>query len=195
MTRITKSLDTSIQAIFTAFFSLVMVLAGCGPSQDEQLAQKEAGKKDHLQEEKQEKQYQIAEVEREFNAIYFPPPEINASSFTYEIQKFFEVHKEDNIVFEGHLEDIETSENNILVEFVYPIGSLFFSTNIAVRFRLTATESNISKLLEAKRRNTMFSLNHRYYIEGPDFLVIAEINDIQRVRMYEFGGSTNGREC
>lgn len=194
MTRNTKSYDTSIQALLTAFLVLLMALAGCGQTQDERHAQKEAERKDHLQKERQEKQRQIAGVEREFNAIYFPPPEIEATSFTYEIQKFFEVHKEDTIVFEGHLEDIEASENNVLVEFLYPIGSLFFGTKIAIRFRLTATESNIDELLEAKRRNTLFSLNHRYYIDGPDFLVIAKINDIQRVRMYEFGGSANGEE-
>ena len=142
--------------------------------------------------EAEKKQRMIAEVERRFNAVYFPPQEIKATSFTYEIQKFFKAHAEDTIVFKGYLEDIEASENNIIVELVCPIGEFYFFTKMAIRFRLTVLKNNVGEFLEAKRSDPM--LPSLRYFDEPDYFVIAKIMNIQRVRKYEFDGSANGEE-
>ena len=188
MTHNTKTLNAAIQAILTVLLGLIILLAGCGPSYEERQAQKEAERKEKLR----KKQHKIAEVERRFNAVYFPPQEIKATSFTYEIQKFFEVHTDDTIVFKGYLEDVEASENNVVVEFLCPIGEFYFLNKTAIRFRLTVPENNVDEFLEVKRSDPiLYSLR---YFDQPDHFVIANIMNLQKVHKYEFDGSANGEE-
>lgn len=167
-----------------AMLILAILFIGCGPSYEERKAQSRK-----TQEEEKRK---IEEVERKFNAVYFPPQEIKATSFTYKIQKFFEIHADNTIVFKGYLEDLEASENNVIVEFVCPIGEFYSLTNMAIRFRLTVPENNVGEFLKAKRSDLM--LPSLLYFDEPDYFVISKIMNIQRVRKYEFDGSANGEE-
>ena len=192
MTSITKTLNAPIQPLLTAFLGLLILLAGCGPSYEERQAQKEAERKELLRKAQQEKQIKIAEIERRFNAVYFPPQEIKATSFTYEIQKFFEVHADDTIVFRGYLEDVEALEDNVLIEFVCPIAQFYFLTKVAIRFRLAISGNNVGEFLKAKRSDPM--LPSLRYLSEPDYFVTAKIMNIQRTRKYVFDGSANGEE-
>lgn len=179
-----RKLGFTNQSILAMFICLIILCTGCGPSYEEKQAQKEA--------ERKEERRKIAEVERRFNAVYFPPQEITATSFTYEIQKFFDVHADHTIVFKGYLGDVEASENNVLVEFVCLIGEFYFFNKVAVRFRLTYPENNVGEFLKAKRSDPMVP-SLRYFYE-PDYFVIAKIMNIKRVRKYEFNGSANVEE-
>jgi hypothetical protein len=192
MMRHAKKLKFPIPAMRTAFLALVILMFGCGPSYEERQAQKEAEGKEQLRQEQAEEERKIAEVERRFNAVYFPPPEITATSFTYEIQKFFKMHADDPIVFKGYLEDVVASQNDVLVEFVCPIGELYFLAEMSIRFKLTLPENNVGEFLEAKRSDPMIpSLR---YLDEPDYFVIAKILNVQIVRKYEFDGHSDGED-
>ncbi len=142
--RKSKFLDRSILAIVISF---AILCTGCRTSHKERQTQKEAERKEKTRKKQEKEKRKDAEIVARFNAVYFPPQNIGSTSFTYEIQKFFEMHSENNIVFKGYLEDIEATGNNIFVEFVCPIGEDYFLTKMAIRFRLSVPESKLSKLL------------------------------------------------
>lgn len=180
------------QSILAMFLGIVILITGCRPSYEERQAQKEAERKEQEQKKQEEEKRKIGEIEGRFNAIYFPPQNIVATSFTYEIQKFFEEHSDDTIVFQGYLEDIEATENNTFVEILCPIGENYFLTKMAIRFRLTVPESKVGQFLEAEITDPM--LRSLRFIYGPDYFITSRIIKIQRVRKYEFDGTANGDE-
>jgi hypothetical protein len=187
-----RKLGFPYRPILAIFIGLVILCTGCGPSYEERQAQKEAEKKEQTRKKQEEEKGKIADIEARFNAVYFPPQNIGSTSFTYEIQKFFEVHSENNIIFKGYLEDIEAKENNIFVEFVCPIEENYFLTKKAIYFRLAVPESKLGQFLEAKRADPM--LSSLRFIYGPDYFVVSKINKTQRIRKYEFDGNANGEE-
>lgn len=172
-------LDRSLSAMF---IGLIILFTGCGPSYEEQKANKEAEIEERARKHREERKRKITELEARFNAVYFPPQNIDSTSFTYEIQKFFEVHSENNIIFTGYLEDIEVTENNIFVEFVRPFEKYY--TKFHICFRLTVRESKLGQFLEAKRVDPVFLRSGRI-IYGPGYFVVSKIKKAERVRKYE----------
>lgn len=172
-------------AMFTCF---VILLAGCGPSYEERQQQRETKREEYAQKLQEEERLKIAEVTTRFNAVYFPPKGIEPASFTYEIQTFFEEHADDTIVAKAYLEDLEVSGNDVVVEFLCPIGD-YFITKKGVRLRLIVPKRGVGEILKAKRSDPLL----RYLFE-PDYLVIAKIMSVHKVRKYEFDGYANADE-
>ena len=130
-------------------------------------------------EEKEQKQLKIAEMEKKFDAVYFPPKQIDGRSFTYEVQEFFKKHAGDTVVFRGYLKDIEASKENALVEFVC-IGERFLLSAANVRFRFAVSKSDVGEFMKAKD-----------YLER-DYFIAARIMDVKIVRTYECHGNGDG---
>lgn len=166
-------------------------MAGCGPSLDERKAKEESKRKEQIKIDQKDEKHRIEELERKYDAVYFPPQEIGSSSYTYEIQNFFKLHEDDNIVLEGYLEDIEASENTVVVEFLLPLGNYFFSKE-GIRFRLTVPDKNVGELLKRKRSNPYMSSLR--FLSNADYLVIAKVINLQKIRKFEFDGTKNGEE-
>lgn len=184
-----RSLNHMILAILLI---LVLLGTGCGPPYEERMEQQESERKEQEWKNKEEEKRKIDEVASKYNAVYFPPQNISATSFTYELEKFFKSHSGNPIVFRGYLEDIEETENNIFVEFICPLGKNKFLAKTAIRLRLTVPESKVVQFLEGERADSMLRLLR--YIQGPDYFIVAKIINIQRVRKYEFYGSAYGEE-
>ncbi|MFQ5962885.1 MAG: hypothetical protein ACE5KZ_01210 [Candidatus Scalinduaceae bacterium] len=181
-----KSTSTTHLA-YTIILSLLLLSSGCGPSYEERRSQEEAERKERVQKSQKEERLKIDELKSKYSAVYFLPQNLGVSSFTYEIQKFMEAHSKNPILFKGYLEDIEKTENDIVVEFLCP-----YVNKTTIRFRLTASEDNVKQFLGAKREGFMFR-SFRYFSE-PDYFVVAKIDELNRSRTYELYGSTSGYE-
>ncbi len=183
-------------------FGMVVFIVGCDQSQtaEERKAQEEADRKTQIQKIQKEKRLKIEEIERKYDAVYFPPENIGKNSFTFEIQRFFLTHAKVPIFFKGYLEDIEKTEDGIIIEFLSPlvpssIGGDYFSSEAAVRFRLIIQENKVEQFLKGKRGNSMLrSVFRSLRINVPNYFVVAQIENIRKIRKYQVDGSSRGEE-
>lgn len=179
-------------AVLTVIVSLSFLSTGCGPSHEERQAKKEAERKELIQKNEEKEKRAIDQVANKHNAIYFPPKNLGATAFTYEFQEFFKSHSQEPLVFKGYLEDVEQTEKGIIVEFLSPLGEDFLVNKKAVRFRLTIPESFVDQFLKGKREDSDLHLFR--YIYGPDYYVVAKIENMRSSCIYEFDGTANGEE-
>ena len=186
------NLGFAYQSILAIFISLLILFEGCGPSYEEQQVQKESERKEQARKKQEQEKQRIEKLEVRFNAVYFPPHNIHSTSFTFEIQRFFEKHSENNIIFNGYIEDIEATEKNIFVEFLCPIEENYFLTEKAIYFRLAISEGKLDQFLDVERDDRVMSFLR--FLDRPDYFVISKISKIKRIRNYEFDGSVIGDE-
>jgi hypothetical protein len=163
---------------------------GCEPSYENQQAKKEEERKESIRKEEAKIKKIHDQILEKHNANDFPPQDLGPSVFTYELQKFFGKYAGRIFLFKGYLEDVEKTEHGIVVEFLCPLGENYFMHKTAIRFRLTASESQIAQLLQVKREDPM--LRSIRYISDPDYFVVAKISDIGKTRRYDFVGTARG---
>ena len=178
--------------ILIILFCLAFFIIGCGPSYEERQAKKEAETQELISEKEAKIKILSDQISEKHNAISFPPENIGATSFTYEIQRFLSSNPDKPVLFKGFLEDIETMGNSVVVEFLCPLGKEFFINKTAIRFRLIIAEEKLKQLLSKKREDPIVS-SFRYF-DGPDYFVVAKIDGLKRSRRYEFNGSVSGDE-
>jgi len=183
-------MNNNVKKIYSFFGLLIMfiflLVIGCGESQyNKQVKEKE-----------QENFMQIEELRNQiiqkYNAVYFPPDNIDANSFTYEIQNFFNKQTQKLFAFEGYLEDIEQANDKIIIEFLCPIGKSSVIDIEFIRFRLSITRD----LIQQFHSNNVddFSMPFLHYLHDPDYLIIASIDDVRNSRIYTFNGYDIGEE-
>ncbi len=204
MTRTTHTLHTPIHAVLTACLSFIILLGGWEPWEEEQRLHKERilekGRQysEQLRKEREarqaEKQRQRVELERRFNAIFFPPPEINNTLYTYETQKYFEAHAGDTFLFKGYLEDMVASDNQVVAEFIYWMHGPGFGRKVAIRYQLTVPEDRMQPLLGGKRFDERFSpARQGTLFGGAEYYIKAKIRNLERVPTYEVGREGKSR--
>ena len=186
-----KTKSISLSSI-TIIVCLLFFLTGCGQSYEERQEKKEAERKELIRKNDEKERLAIGQIASKHNAILFPPKNLSATAFTYTYQKNFKAHSRDPIVFKGYLEDIEQTENGIIVEFLCPLEENYFINKKALRFRLTISENSVDQFLKGKRKDPMLHLLR--YLYGPDYYVVAKIEHVRSYRMYEFDGTANGEE-
>ena len=146
-----------------------------------------------VKDKEQESFLQIEETKNQliqkYNAVYFPPDSIDASSFTFEIQNFFKKQSNKLFAFEGFLEDIEQENDKIIIEFLCPIGKYSVIDIEFIRFRLSITNDQI-KQFHSKNIDD-FTMSFLHYLDTPDYLIIASIDDVIKSRIYTFNGYNN----
>jgi hypothetical protein len=179
-----KQRSFQVMIYLVILFSLMVSATSCGPTRE---AKEEVERKELIRKKEAKLKMISDQVSEKHNAIYFPPKNLQTNPYTYELQKFFENYADRNILFKGYLEDIEKTEQGIVIEFLCPLGEEFYINKAALRFRLTATEENIKQFLEVKRDDSLF-LSLRYFSD-PDYFVVAKIAKLMRTRRYEFGSS------
>ena len=161
--------------------SLSLFSTGCGQSYEEREAKK-AEERERIRKNEEKEKLAIDQLAKKHNAIYFPPKTLGVDSFIYEFQEFFKIHSKKPILFKGYLEDIEQTKNGIIVEFIDPLGS-FYLNKKAIHFILTISESSVKPFLKLKRNEMAYSpLMRNLY--GPDFIVIAKIENIMSSHKY-----------
>ncbi|MCK4655034.1 MAG: hypothetical protein KAU01_11385 [Candidatus Cloacimonetes bacterium] len=168
------------------FILIILFFIGCGESlYDKQVKEKE--QKEFLREEEIRNQ-----LNKKYNAVYFPPDNIDANSFTYEIQDFFKKQSHNLFAFEGYLEDIEQTNDDIIIEFLCPIGNSSLISKDFIRFKLSITHDLIKQFPANKEDD--FRMNFLRYMHDPDYLIIASIDDVKGSRIYTFNGYDIGEE-
>jgi len=129
----------------------------------------------------------LASACRPHTAIEFPPQSLKGPVYTYELQRFFKEHAENLILFRGYLEDIEETAKELTVEFTnFSTATAFGQPTIA--FRLKTTPAQVEKLLDREPIDPIL----RFFRRGASDLVVARIEDLKKVRRYEFGGRSHG---
>jgi len=180
-------------ALLTVVISITCFNTGCGPSYENRQSKNEEERKELIPKNQENEKRIIGQIVNKNNAVYFPPENLGDTAFTYDFQEFFKTHSQKSFVFKGYLEDIEQTENGIIVEFFCPIGRFHFITEKGIRFRLTISEDSVKQFLKRERKNPMV-LGSRSYIDGPDYYVVAKVKKIERSRIYMFDGTANGEE-
>lgn len=175
--------------LLTVIIGITLLTTSCGPSYEER---KEKERKELVRKSEEKGERVMGEVANKYDAVYFPPKNFVATAFTYELQEFLKAHSQKSLVFKGYLEDIEQTKHGIIVKFLCPLGEDYFISKKAIRFRLTISEDSVKQFLEGKREEPMlYSLR---YIYGPDYYVVAKVEDIESSSMYRFHGTANGEE-
>lgn len=178
-----------LHTVFMALLGLMLLLASCGETRKEKEEKEESERKEQQQIKQKAEQQRIEDLEKKYNAVYFPPNEIRASALTYSIQKYFEKYTNQPIVFKGYLEDLEALGNSVVVEFYVPFGDSLRS-NEGIRFRLTVPEEKVKILLLAKRPDPYFrSLR---FISKEDYVVVAKVENLQKIPTYRIDGTIEG---
>jgi hypothetical protein len=173
-------------------FSGVNLSVPGGESYEEKQQKKERDRKELNSKNAKIEELKISRIESANNANYFPPETIGASSYSYEIQQFFEEGKEKPVVFKAFLEDIEKTETGILVDLLTPLGRNFIIDNRSVLFRLVVPEEKLKIFLAGKRKDPL-AASIRYYF-GADYYIVAAISSARRIRQYEYEGASEGEE-
>ena len=73
-----------------------------------------------------------------------------------------------------------------------PLDELYFINKKAIRFRLIISEDSVKQFFKVKQEDPMLQLLDLFY--GPDYYVVARIENIESSRIYRFDGTANGEE-
>ncbi|MCA9466996.1 MAG: hypothetical protein KC643_16335 [Nitrospira sp.] len=166
--------------------ALLLLPVSCGESKKD----KDKWEEQKRVEQAAEKQF-IRELERKYNALYFPAEQLGGDVFTYSLQKTFEQYANHPIIFKGFLEDIEAFEATVVAEFSVIFGSPL-SGKESIYFRLTIPDRALNGLLEGRRADP-HSKSIRFLLsKGGDYFVVADVGNIQKIPTYEIDGSKNG---
>jgi hypothetical protein len=160
---------------------------GCGPSSKEREAQQ---KEANLRAKKQAESELLEQIASKFNPLSFPGKDISSQAFTYELQHFFKQHTGHALLFRAYMEDIEETEEGIMVEFTYRLGSDILNES-RISFHLKANKDQAETLLNKPRPRLGLFFRSLPFIWEPDYFVIAKVHDISRARRYEFRGSAH----
>ena len=172
--------------------SITCFTNGCGSSHGERQTKNEVERKELVRKNEEKEKSVMSQLVNKHNAVYFPPESLGPTAFTYEFQEFFKIHSQRAFVFKGYLEDIEQTENGIIVEFLCPLGENYFVDKKAIRFRLTISEDSVKQFF---RREQEDPLRHSLrYLFSPDYYVVARVKNVKSYRIYRFDGTDNGEE-
>ena len=142
---------------------------------------KEQEKKEATERQRQKEEQLLSHLVGDYEISHFPPREFNDFLYIYEFQKYFANQSDKHIAFRGYLKDLEQTDNNLFVEFSYGISA-------KIAFRLQITDMHATNFLNKKRTNPIDRvLGQLFY--GPDYLVVAKVKNISKIRKYEIAGT------
>jgi len=183
-----KPIQKSISFLILIYFSFFVV--GCPSSYKEQQLKRDVqikAKKEVLRKKEENIKLLCKQMAEKYNATSFPPDTLKSSVFTYELQQALSAVKNRIFLFKGHLNDIEKTDQGIVVEFFCPVGETLYINEIIVCFRLTIVGENAKQFLAINQKNR-FSDDY-YDLYNPDYLIVAKIIGLKKIKRYELTGS------
>ena len=177
--------------ISSMIFALSFV-AGCGPSYEEKEAKKEQERKEVVERQRQKEKQLLSHIMGKYEISHFPPEEFKNYLYTYELQKYFANQSNEHVAFKGYLEDLEQTDNNIFIEFSCVISNEFFINPAVIAFRLQITEKQAANFLNKERADSLDRLLG--FFRDPDYIVVAKVKNISKIRKYEISGSPIGED-
>ena len=183
-----KCHEFPINSLIMALLAILYLsVIGCGPSSKEREAQQ---KEASLRAKKQAESELLEKIAAKFNPLSFPGKDISSQAFTYELQHFFKQHTGRALLFRAYMKDIEETEEGIMVEFTYRLGSDILNES-RISFHLKANKDQAETLLNNPRLPLGLFFRSLPFIWEPDYFVIAKVHNISRARRYEFRGSAH----
>ena len=182
------SKTTSILAVtfvLTFFF-------GCGPSYEEKQAIKEKARKEAIERQQAEEKQLLSQLIGKYEIVHFPPSDFTDSIFTYELQKYFESQSNNYIAFRGYIEDLEKINGKIYIEFSCVISNEIVIDPTIIAFRLEVSEKQANELIKNERPDSIERLIG--FFRDPDYLVVAKIKGISKIKKYEVSGTPIGED-
>ena len=175
--------------ISSMIFALSFMI-GCGPSYEEKQAKKKQEEKKAAERQRQEEKKLLSHLTGKYEISFFPPEEFKNSFYTYELQKHFADQSDKHIAFKGYLVDLEQTDNNTFIEFSCAINPELYNPDRMV-FRLQITEKQAANFLNKKYAplDRLLSRSLMRYLLGPNYLIIARVNNVSKIRKYEISGS------
>jgi YD repeat-containing protein len=179
-----------MQIRITFFKALTMAVAfciiACGPSPREEREAEEAKRDAERIVRQNQWQEILSELSDRFNAVTLDE-QLNSGSYTYELQRFFDEHSGDNILFEGYLGDLEQTPKGLFVEVAYKLRKSMFNAPSLIVFRMSADGEMVDKILRAERVTGW--KRESLYLRSPNCAIVADVNGIEKVKRYEYSGS------
>lgn len=178
----------------TVYLLLVGIISvfGCGQSNEERRAAREAEWAQRRNEIAKEEAKLRDQLESRHGKLRLFPGTIRSNAYTYELQQFFNTNRNTNIIFKGHLEDIEKTETGTIAKFSSLLGEDTIVSPTVIIFRLKVKDEQIPALLQADRFETFYR-SFRFLLE-PRYMVVAQIDSVSRIRRYEFASSGSEEE-
>ncbi|MFC1862845.1 hypothetical protein ACFL1Z_02700, partial [Thermodesulfobacteriota bacterium] len=92
----------------------------------------------------------------------------------------------------GYIEDLEKINDKIYIEFSCIVSNKNYIAPAVLLFRLEVTEKQAIELISKERPSSIDRLIGFY--RDPDYLVMAKVNDISKIKKYEVSGSVGNDE-
>ena len=119
-------------------------------------------------------------------ASIFPPRDLGTGAFTYDLQQALLESNSGMIAFRGYLNDMGDTRDGVLVEFLCALSEEYVPGQTIMAFSLRASQEVAQDLLEVARPDPRF--HSLRFMDAPDFVVVARVEDIRRTKRYEFTG-------
>lgn len=179
-------------SILAISFTLTF-FSSCGPSFEEKQAMKERERKEVIEKQQAEEKQLLSKLTDKYEFVHFPPSDFNDSVFSYELQNYFESRLDKNIVFKGYIEDLEKINEKLYIEFSCVISNEIVINPSIIAFRLEVSEKQANEILKNERPN---SVEKKFigYFRNPDYLVVAKIKDVSKMKKYEVTGTSVGED-
>lgn len=180
---INKKIIKMHKIIIALLFSCIMII-GCDNSQSDR---KDIERKKMKIERELAKKEKEIDLEKRYGATYFPKENIIISGFTYDVQKYFDDHKNSIFVFECRFVDAQLEGDYALLEFVCPIG---YDAEITLRLR--STKDMADELIEDHKKK--MNRDNRVAYEDKGYVVVAKIMKLGKVSFYKASGDLDGED-
>jgi hypothetical protein len=163
--------------VVVTVFSIALTITACGDNDGKSLLEKKA-KENKSKRETAAKlvQSKIASIEKQFNGILFPPKNIEAHTYAYKIQDYFNKTADKTHLFSGFIYDVKKIDKGYRVTGEIKLGQSWMGTDKVI-INLSASAELVKAL--ANLRTPNYRLRKFY---NPH-LIIARINSVDS-KMY-----------
>ena len=166
---------------------LISILGGCGSSYEEKQERKEKARKEATERKLSEEKNLLSHLIGKYDVVHFPPEVFSDSIFTYELQQYFINQRNRSIAFRGYIEDLEKINDKIFIEFSCVISNEMVIDPAIILFRLEVSKEQANEFMNNERPDAIERLIG--YFRDPDYLVVAAIGNISKMKKYEVSGS------
>lgn len=190
-------------AVYTiVFLLLIHILTGCDLSYRERQAKQNAEYEANLEEEKRIEASIIQTFNDKHNPVRFPDASISGHVFTYNIQEFFKNNSNRLVLFKGFVEDVEGTDNGLVIKFSVIFGSYgigggsddwldWYDGRIynpgVVTFRLSSNQAQAKEIIN--NSPDQFGDDHwNHLLTDPNYYVVCKVNDVKTISNYELKG-------
>jgi hypothetical protein len=135
----------------------------------------------------------LTPIKNRYNPKPFPSDDFKSKKiFTYNLKNYLIDKKNTPILFAGVLDDITKEEDQYIIHFSSLLSEYEIFDEKAVSFHLTCDYEDIETLIVNPPKEVMPDLLK--WIDDPDFFVVCQVTDIQKIVYYKMQGHAKEKE-